>query len=88
MSENDLARWVDLVETTLKDRLDELTTRVHNKDGVIDESLHYLVSWTIINRSLTSLKGSKFHYGADYSAHTGRRRSTRTDTRRNELLIY
>lgn len=44
MSENDLSRWVDLVETTLKDRLDELTTRIHNKDGIIDESMHYLVS--------------------------------------------
>jgi len=44
MSENDLSRWIDLVETTLQERLTELATRVHNHDGEIDASLHYLVT--------------------------------------------
>jgi len=44
MSENDLARWIELVETSLQDRLTELTTRIHNHNGEIDESMHYLVS--------------------------------------------
>lgn len=80
MSENDLARWIDLVESTLQERLTELATRVHNLDGEIDASLHYLV--TIIEiKSLTILIGSEFHNGADNTAHLGRRGTAWTDSR-------